>query len=237
MKPFADLTDAELASPDLELSRYVDLQCADEGIPLVPERAPMPPTNEDIQEDQTAYTILVNFPSREDADLVAEFARKFPRVKGEYAHGIPGYKEQWIPLQTGEAIDITTSKKFSRDRLAKMGAAIVANEGAKKQYDEDKRAYDRIVESRRTIVERFAIAVRAAQAREYARTTARRTFARYLELAEGNRRTACRFMVNAQPDAAQLLPEMFEPDEQGPIPTIGTRGYNIEPAVPEEELL
>jgi hypothetical protein len=240
MKAFEELTDDELtALSEATIQRYIDLFCAEEGIPLLPEQAPTAPNKRAIEPDQIGYLMSIWFVHERDAITIANKAAELPRVTKEYK-SVPGkgYHStyRFEPIASGSAVTVMPDKAYSLDQFAKCGEQIAEFESEKQQYADARAEYDKAVEQRQRASLKFRERIRAASSTINQRRRYQATFDRYLDLAEQNRRTACRFMVNTHPDAPDIIPDAFRPDEQGPIVIVGKRAYESE-AESEADLL
>lgn len=230
MKPFSELTHLELIALDrATIDRYIDLECAEEGIALIDATPPTLPATAPPGNDQTAYCLAAFFVHRADAEQVAAFAARFARVTKEYKT-LPGktYKSTYVfePTIPDSELTVAADTAFSQEVYAKRASVIAAAEREKGEYETAKAAYDRAIEQRLRVASRFQEAIDEARASEAKRAGYQSLFSRYLDLAEGVRRTACRFMVNTHADAPDVIPEMYTPDESGPIMTT-PRKYEI----------
>jgi len=206
-----------------EIARWTDLACAEAGVKLL-SSPPIPPSSAEVTEDQTGYSLSVslNFVRREDAEAVAALARTFDRLETDYLSG-PSFKRKWKPVLPNAAIGVTEERHYSEARASVCAEAILKHEIDKKEYDKQRADFAQVGELRAKIYGRIAATLDSARATRRLQLRLREQFTRYLDLADGNRRTACRFMLAAYPGSDETIPDCFAPDQDGPIP--GTRGY------------
>jgi hypothetical protein len=197
-----------------DISRYVDLACAEEGIPLLPEQAPIAPDAEAVADDMTVYEIAgILFPRREDAQKVCDLVATLEHGSTNYISG-PSYRQKYEPTE-GDSVSVQTRRLLSPQKAASLKGAILVIERAKKEYQDTKKEYDRIVEARAEIVTRIDEAVRKAQSAQWRRDGLMKEYQRYLDLAQGIKTIALRFLEAARPESRELLPALFAPDAAG----------------------
>ena len=194
---------------------------------------PRPIGVEPIIEDQIGYCLSasVYFARKEDAEAVAKFCQQFTLITPEYVPG-PGYKQQWQPL-TDVGRMLQELKGYSRELAQTAGDQIRRYDAEKKRFDEEKGEYDRASRDRGKVAEQIERKIAQAKRADQTRCDLRAAFVRYLELAEGNQRIACKFMQKAYPDALRMIPECFAGIDD---PNKIVRAYNLQPAQqPPEE--
>lgn len=222
MKPFDDLTDLEIvALSDSAMERYIDLASAEAGIPL-PGDPPIPPSksSEDLSADMDGFVVTATFANKHDAEQVAAAATAYQRLTTAYMSG-PSYKQKFEPEE--DPVRVTVIRHYSEAKAAAQGTRIAQFERIEADYKAARTTFETVTRKRAELAARMLERRSKAQAEERRRESYRSTFANYLQLAENDRRIACRFMAKAYPDAPDLIPEMFEPDEQGA--QYGTRAY------------
>ncbi|MFZ2541919.1 MAG: hypothetical protein WAW75_09140, partial [Gallionella sp.] len=72
MRYFEDLSSGEREEvTDEQAEAYVTLECARQGVPLMPKEAPIPPSPPDVQPDQVVYEVgSFCFVSRGEAETL-----------------------------------------------------------------------------------------------------------------------------------------------------------------------
>lgn len=191
MKDFTDLTDAELVA-------------LDPALPALPDTAPRKP-------DMVSYVLGGwEFSDRADALRVLEVLHTCT------SYGVTGlvgrdYNSgwKWIPKDVTE-ITISERPCFREETAARFGVEMDRRAQEKTAYDKAKAEYDSIDRSRTIIRDEMTTRLLSVLAVEARRGRLRAEFQRYLELAEGRRRVAARFLASAHKDAPTLVPELFQ---------------------------
>lgn len=218
MKPFNDLSRQELTELTHEdIERYIDLACAEAGVALLLKEPPTPPTKI-IAEDMTVFGVGdLLFQSDDVARAVADFVNGCTG-RGELKYlSAPSYRKVWEPAT--DRVDVSRVVAFSPERAASLRAEIEQAERAKKAYDDDKRRYDEVAHERAAIAREISTAIEDAWSHRRRVEELQRAYARYVELAEGNRLIAARFFEKAYHDARDKVPEAFEGiDRVAPAP-------------------
>lgn len=224
-KNFDDLTEEELLAlaPD-DVQRYIDRESAEAGIPLVEDPGPEPDKAE-IAGDLKIFSVGgLTFTDRFDAlAAMDKIAVLKSRVDLGYISG-PSYKQ--MAVRPGE-LEIREGLVFQEQTADARAAVIADHEQRKAAWDKRRRAYESARSRRLTIQNEITQRVREARQKQWQRDDVRRTFAKYLDLAEGNRRTAGRLVLAAHHDAKELCPDLFtfttnDPDD---FPLSGKRHY------------
>lgn len=211
MKRFIDLTDKEVyALTPEEVGYWIDLECAFEGIPLLPKE-PVEPPAEKFHPDMTVYVVGgVNFANFEDASKFCKWVNNSARFDLEYTHG-PRYEKI---AKEPRPIEVSSLNVFS------VGGWNVVKDEAKKysklhnEYSEAKREYDAIAKKRNVVVDRVNRVIDEVNTAERNRRRVQEKFNRYLELANNEREIALKFLIDAQPDAKEILPELWESEQK-----------------------
>jgi hypothetical protein len=204
MKSFDDLTKEEKAVLTAEaIQLYIDLDCADAGLPMLPEIPPKP-VMPVVVPDMEVYEVSGHkVPTIENAQiLLAAFAqvtildymyntRTETSTGSCYVHEVREYNQ---------------GAKIER-KPAMTQELYNANKAAIEEYNIEKAEYDRIYskftkakESRTKISE--AITNACIEARQYVaqREQYKNDFVRYVTLAEGNKQIAWNFLAKANSD-------------------------------------
>lgn len=219
-KAFSELTESELVNLSSEdVTRYIDLACAEEGIGLLPPR-PVEPTKENVADDLDAYQVgssvdLVFLDAGDAAHVAAAINATRTRGFGEYVSG-PSYRRKFHKLS--DSVTVTSIRLLSADRLATMGDRLAAYEAEQKAYTADLAEFERTLKARQNVGSSIHSDLEKAHRTYSLRERRRGEYARYLELADGNAAVATRFLLRAFPDARELMPELGEPDRPVPPP-------------------
>ena len=211
MKRYCEMDEAELvALTDEQINKLVDYECAMEGAPMLPPSPGPKPTNELPDKDATVYDVAGCLTLDKDHAAKILEAMTGGRL---WSEGYEGRSYDVKFLQPISSSDyhypkITTRTIYSierwneiKDRVSKHTATLQAWEAKDKEYT-------KAAKERCAIHDRVWNCV--ADAREHAeqREQLRREFARYLELAEGNRHIALNFLQKAK--SLEEFPELVE---------------------------
>ena len=222
-KDFGRLTQSELADlTDDEINHYIDIRCAEEGIPLMPEK-PEGPREDVVVPDTHVFTIEGKwaFTSREEAEAVvaaidAAKSKVFFHPSSRYGENDPGQ----ITLENGgsydtygKLADIKKRTAYSADQYVQTKNAIERNAAAEKAYRAAKKAYDEAFEQRRKYINEVWDVVNEAISEEGHRKDYESKLDEYVELADGDTDKAEAFLYKAYPCAEEYIhPERFDAD-------------------------
>lgn len=228
MKAFDDLTHDELvALDDAAISFYIDKACAEEGVPLLPPTAPVPPVIAAIDKRVTHYIVSgLRFASEADARAVqsaiaATTSRRSLVYMGSYRwqdpqHDAPAEDEVTINLERVFDADGAAAEKAEKERTSERKAA----------FDAAKKEYDAALSGRDNVATNIRGTVNEAHRLQHKRDRLMAEYERYIPLANGDEQVAKRFLQRAHSDARQVLPSLF-PDGWNDEPA------KVEPAVAE----
>lgn len=223
-KAFAELSELELVElTEEQIQDYIDLACAQQGVGFLPPR-PVDPGKQAIADDMVVQAIghgAIHVRTAEAAarvlTLFAELAQEGELVTLEYLSG-PSFRK--MVKATADIPNASPTPCLSPTLAGAMKTKIEEHERAVKQYEKDSELYHKARGARDFIEtevrDRIAESFRTKMRRE----ERRRHFERYLELADGNRATAAKFLKNTYPDALELLPELEDEmpaDESLPV--------------------
>jgi len=206
-KNFDDLTEEELlALAPEDVQRYIDREAAEAGIPLVEDPGPEPDKAE-IAGDLKIFSVGgLTFTDRFDAlAAMDKIAVLKSRVDLGYISG-PSYKQ--MAVRPGE-LEVREAMVFQEQTADARAAVIADHERRKSAWDKKRRTYENARLRRTTIQSEITQRVVEAQEKQWQRDDVRRQFAKYLDLAEGNRRTAGRLVRALYPNAQELCPELY----------------------------
>lgn len=214
MKQITDLTEAEIAdlTPEL-IAYYVDLECAKSGFPLLPPKPAKPVTATFTPDTMcfgvgtSTYSMPFIFATSQDAAEVAAEINKRQRYELGYVTGWSGCRK--ITAEK-DMVSVHTIPVFSEG-----GALLIKDEAEaaariEKAYDEENREYEKALSAREKAVERVDDIIDAARGKTRRRERRRAQFERYMELAGNDRVIAVKFLLDAEPDALDLLPELAD---------------------------
>lgn len=212
MKPFVRLTEAELlALSDDTVQRYIDYECAEAGVPLLPASAPVAPSSDAVADDLTVYEVAgILFPKREDAEKVRDLIAELEHGQFRYLSG-PSYRKRYEPSSCAD-VAVQSQRLLSPTKAANLRAVIERAEREKKAYQDQKTEYDKTLRARNEIAEHIFAKIEEVRENQRQRDALMQEYQRYLELAAGIKSIALRFLKAARPNAEELLPDLFAPE-------------------------
>jgi len=209
MKRVEDYTNNELINMnDQEIAQIIDIECAYEGAPMLPELGECP-QKPDVEPDLDYYTIGgFNVLKEEEALILLEALKKVTLYKLDYTGIDYDNKVLIVGAEYGQE-DLKADKQFSQKHLDIHKDELEAYAVKKKQYDKDKSAYNSAAEERRKISdyvwERFHNALEGKRECEDLENSLKH----YLKLADGSKKIAKQFLVNAHPDWEEKHPDLL----------------------------
>uniref|UniRef100_A0A6M3IZK9 Uncharacterized protein n=1 Tax=viral metagenome TaxID=1070528 RepID=A0A6M3IZK9_9ZZZZ len=211
LKRLEDYTNEELLALSSEnIDILIDLECAHAGVQLLPDK-PVPVVGNEINPDIDVFEVKVEsnyFANREDAAEVVDLISSKKRMHLGYVSG-PSYKRK-IKGPDISPIDIRISKIFSEDLWSRIGIETEMIESKRKEYDEKKKEYDHIVESRQEISGTVFNKISAARQEKHMFDMLCNEARRYLKLSLGDKEIAMRFMIDVRPKDEQMIRDNFE---------------------------
>lgn len=209
MKDFDSLTHEEKAElTDEQINYYIDRECAERGIALLPPGGPPVKPDKGVTADDLALFEVGGFYfiSSADAHEVAEAINKAQsRVELNYISG-PSYRKYAEPSTT--LVQPARTTALSQELRAKLGSIIETQERAAKEYQEEKAAYDKIERNRKSVVDEIREAITTSRRRMARKSELAIKLSRYVELAGGDQLIAARFIRQAEPDVVEFFPEL-----------------------------
>jgi hypothetical protein len=210
MKNFDDLTKQELAVLTTEeVNRYINLACAEEGIPLVPDLPPKP-IQPVIESDTLFYEIAgQTVRTMADAEAIQKvfngiqvYSKSYNRCIGDMYVYEPDERSYNDPTK------IHTVKAISNELYALNKQNIETYKTEKGEYDRIEGKFKSIKEKREHIEERFWNIYRDAVEWNYEMEQTKKTFIQYLDLANGDKEIAWKFLVKANEDVETIYPDL-----------------------------
>ncbi len=216
MKPFDELSESELASlTGDQIRRYYDYVCAEGGIGFLPDE-PVKPAPPVFTPDTQVFNVgsYLHFTDEDEAAKVAQVINGcVSRVDTEWTH-IPGGSGYGGASKMGNRPDqltVSPTKVFSEALYSSIRQDLETAKEAERQYDRDRKEYDKVREARDKATEWMRERIADANDAQYKRERLRNEFHRYLDLADSNREIAWRFLCNAHSDAERMVPELAPP--------------------------
>ena len=220
MRYFDELSNAEREElTDEVVERYVALECARKGAPLSPGAPPVMPAPVIIEPDATIFDVgNFSFFKRDAADEVAGLIAKHLVVNLEYANN---YSDRIIGIEVENPPAVSPRRVYTRIYYEQMKGQIAQRETAKKLYETAKKEHEEATKARDEASSWIWEAIEVARTRKRRRQEMREKFTQYLDLADGDRSIAWKFLVQAHSDIEKEFPELF--DEFIP-PMVATAG-------------
>jgi hypothetical protein len=217
MKSIEDLKDHELLElTPAAVDRFIELACAEDGVPLLPKAAPTPPVKrKELIPDLVLHELSgLYFFKREQADEVRKRLLECDLGTVGYVK-LPGWKSDYnrrVAEAEYEVPKITQVELFSETKIGENLRMINETTEAEDAYKKDKENYERISKRRAEIAEKVMKVIAAARKRAQERTFLLAELERYVDLAEQDRGIALRFLAKAHPEAREILADVFEND-------------------------
>lgn len=233
MKAFDELTDAEvLALNEEQVQFYIDRECAEAGIPLVPPDAPTPPEKQAPAPDVTAYKVTdtgILLTDMQEAERLRDLLNSL-KTRGKDGYSWPSYRSYFKPHDTTELAAIEPVRIHSEARAAQVKHELDAHAAASEEYKKASAEYDKNINRREEVAKSIYARRREVSRADRRRQELLREFDRYLPLADGNRTVAARFLGRAHGDASELLPDLFVGLDVEPAPELAAV------AVPDDDI-
>lgn len=213
MKPFDDLSHEDLiALTDEQVAYYIDRECAENGVPLLPPTVPVAPEIASIEKRAIHYVIAgLRFADEQDARNVeraiaaTKSLRTVQHVGGQYSWSGPTFD---VP-ETEDRPVVTIDRVFDAAGAAAQKAEDDAKATRKAAYETAKKEYDAAVSGRENVARSIRSAIASAWTLENRRQRLLSEYERYLPLANGDGLIAKRFLQRAHGDARDVLPHLF----------------------------
>lgn len=198
MNRIHDLSQQQLLDlTDEDINRYVDLECAVEGVALLPD-LPDAPAAPEAQPDLPVYRVSgFMFMDRDKAEEVAEYLNRQPRMTTTYIKGPHDWRGPETVEPETSPIEVSTSRYWSRSYYQQHAAALDGYRTAKEAWDKKKSEHDCIVEGRKAHEDAVHEIVGRAWDKHHMERNIHATFERYKKLADGDHNTALRFLLDS----------------------------------------
>lgn len=208
MKRIHEMTEAELlALTDEDKRNLIDYECALEGVPMLPPAPGPAPVKNVPALDAKAFEVGgVLVLDSEHAARILDALTSGKIYKVEY-----GEKNVKM-LKEGDYSfpEIKVKSVRSPEQWEIIKADVKKYESDKKEYDRFAKTYTDALKERQSIIDTLRNAIEDASERHYGRERLRTEFARYMELAEGNRQIALNFLDKAKGGTLSEFPELRE---------------------------
>lgn len=192
---FPGMSEAEISAlTDEQINKAINLACAEQGIPLFIELGDAPTPS--VAMDREVFVVGGwEFLDRAHADDVAAVAASYARVKARWGRNYnfePTYEED------AKEIEVATKRYFSPQQYLKCQIEIETAAARKTEYDARKAAWESASEKRGHVSRQVWKEINAAMGKIRERQRIIDLHAKYVELADGNRETAWKFLQAAE---------------------------------------
>jgi hypothetical protein len=198
MKTIYDLSKEEVNQLEFEqVERYIDIACAEKGVPLLPPDVPIEPKLEKPAKDTCIYKVG-NFKTLtiEDASKILEVLGSIKLVETTYDYNA-GYDNNYIVAnKTVDLPRIEQESVYSLELYNKVKSDLQKHDIAKKQYESERKTYNEAVKTRQDVADKIWEYVREINEEFQQKEYLTKEYIRYLDLAEGNHATAMNFFMN-----------------------------------------
>lgn len=208
MKRIGDLEQAELVALDDEtIQRYIDLEIAHAGVMPVLAPAPLQLEDVSIEANEVAFEVSgVLVRTIKEAEILS----KMNLLTTDYNFKA-SYDHRWLKPLTGVTI---TEKKFYDEADVNRVADLLGEQNRKQtEYDTGRREYDKFVRETIEIRNNVRATVNAACTIAREIETAKATYAKHLDLANGDELVGARFFRDAYRDRTDLIEAVLGADE------------------------
>lgn len=193
---FPDMTDAELAAlDDATINQRIDLCCAERGIPLYVQEMiePKPPVAPDFPLYEVGGVFL---DSDTEAKALAASIQSTRRWKRKYRYWDSKSLDEWE--QDESEIKIEIVQGYRPETWHQYRANLEQFDARKKAFGKMKEANTKAYDARASVAGEVWKDISAAKDRIEDSDRLRRLFDRYVELANGDRDIAKKFLVAAE---------------------------------------
>lgn len=197
MNDFQNLTDEQVYQLTAEqINFYVDLECAKEGILLLPDTQPVEPQLTKPQPDALVYEVG-NFyvTSAEEAATLLEALQKVKLVRLDYESST-GYDSKYIKRLDTE-VEARPIKCYSPEVFADIRKSLAEYTLAKNTYTREYNEYRKIVEKRNSAAQWIWDRVEEIREKHVSQERMAKEYQRYLILANNDKTIALNFLKNA----------------------------------------
>jgi hypothetical protein len=209
MKRLEDWSRNELLNmTDEQRAELADLECAYEGIPLLPLR-PVKPEVKYPEKDVEIYHVdNFDFTSLDEAQAYVAFVSGLTSIVTlDYDYNTGSYDSKYIKKERLPKFDIEKKSAYCAETYAELRSEIVRAKAIETTYSEQASKYKKSRDERNSIYERIDSAVSEAWELKQREDTLTAAFGKYVTLA-GDREIALKLLQ----DAYKVTPE-----EQGAV--------------------
>lgn len=206
---FDDLTDDILHELDVEaIDWYIDRECADAGVKLLPPAPPQPPQNRVVPKSVPHYIVSgLRFSEQAAAQRVvdainreAEF-RRDTEYLGRHRWSGPTFDKK----EESPDVAVSVERVHTHAEAEEQDGIEQRTADAKTAYETAKKEYDAVYSERSDIARRIYNRLSEAHTKIERRERIRREHRRYIALAGGDETIAARFLWKAYGTDAELI--------------------------------
>ncbi len=221
MKMLHDYTPAELLELDEKgIARLIDLECADDGVPLMPT-LPKAPTKPEVGPTVEAFTVegVLRFETRKEANEVLRWLRQNKLLETYYVRGeyrFSSSNPEGVRPSTEDTVKVTSQMYWEPEIYDQSRHVLEAYHADKKTWETAKRERDKIAKKREGASDSVRGAVDRAREDRDVVLSIKATFAEYCDLADGDEKIALGFLLKGKVWDETLVRETLgiEPEEQ-----------------------
>ena len=215
MKRINEYTDEELAAlTQDQIDFLVDYECAKNGVPLLPLAPPPEPSKPDTPTVYAYECAGIHFTKKADAQKILDVLDTCEIYNTDGW----GDNERLVKLnpQDWNYPKLTKKDIMSKETYEKHKSNISVYTAEIEEWKKIKKCYEEAVTSRNTVVIEVNSTVSAAIRRLDLIEDLKRQFARYVELAGGDYRTAMSFLDDAKALTSEQMTAVW-PDWDSPV--------------------
>jgi hypothetical protein len=210
MKTFWDLTKDEIVGlTSDQIARYIDIDCAEQGVSLLPDLPPAP-IYEKPAKDCVVYSVdNFDVSTPEEANVILDALGKVRLLKLDYDYG--NYSDQYISdTRNVDVPDVKKVQVYSAKLYNSIRNDLKSYSEKKNAYEREQKEYSKILSERSRISDaiwnKYNEVTEEFQNREYMK----KEFAKYLDLADGDKEIAMRFFDKAYADKLEGMEGLEE---------------------------
>jgi hypothetical protein len=227
MEKFDDLSNLDLIDlSDDDVNRWIDLTCAQEGLPLLPAHPGPEPELETVP--KTEVVLQLNIPydvyfNLSDLDKLEKIISSLNGLARSTSTGVKGtYNEPKYLVPTDQALSTGRESFYTKDEAHKVYDLKKASQDYLDQYTAMKTAYDTAKDERQDTVDRIHEAVQLANEDYAAYLALSKSWDKYLDLADNDYATADKFFLSRYGEVAhrRVRPIFYTATEAPETPEI-----------------
>jgi len=217
MKTVHQHTEAELLALTPEAKQQlIELQCALDGVPLLPTH-PQCPEAPHIEYDTESFRVVMSYSTvaayktRDAAQSVADAINTHNQVYLDYEY-FGGRRVDCLKDNTPASATVEHVKCASLGLMAERKAELTQYKKDKSTYDTLKEAYDKASTARADSIATVEDAIAEAHANDFKRKDALAKYNHYVVIADNNTEMAMIFFCANYADLREFLPEEYVAD-------------------------